>query len=226
MVAPRKASKPLTPSSQRPIHPLADRRLVAQVRLEHQPERAAGLVHEVEIHLDAAKHPVVVVAGALERLPHLPFEGVGMQVEQREVELELAREVLVEDRLADSGTLGDLVHRGCVVALSDEDFLGGAHVALGRLARDLQALRPHGLERVEIAGLDHFADEGEGGVGVLLEGGQLQGERVLGVLQQEAVGLGGVVGELARRRGELIVHRVHGGFLRGAGGIAGLCGAA
>ncbi|GHJ31200.1 hypothetical protein TPA0910_56330 [Streptomyces hygroscopicus subsp. sporocinereus] len=48
-----------------------------------------------------------------------------MLVEQGQVQLELAREVLVEHRLADSGALGDVVHRGRVVALGDEDLLGG-----------------------------------------------------------------------------------------------------
>jgi hypothetical protein len=48
---------------------------------------------------------------------------VAVLVEQRQVELELAREVLVEHGLADPGALGDVVHRGGVVALRDEDLL-------------------------------------------------------------------------------------------------------
>jgi hypothetical protein len=36
-------------------------------------------------------------------------------------ELEFAREVLVEDWLADAGPVRYLVHRGCVVALGHED---------------------------------------------------------------------------------------------------------
>ena len=50
---------------------------------------------------------------------------VGARVEQREVEIELAGEVLVEHRLADPGPVGDLVHRGGVVALGDEHLLRG-----------------------------------------------------------------------------------------------------
>ena len=46
-------------------------------------------------------------------------------VEQREVEVELAGEVLVEHRLGDAGALGDVVHRGGVVALGDEHLEGG-----------------------------------------------------------------------------------------------------
>ena len=45
-------------------------------------------------------------------------------VEQRQVELLLAGEVLVEDRLADPGPLRDLVHRRRVVAAGDEDLHG------------------------------------------------------------------------------------------------------
>ncbi len=46
------------------------------------------------------------------------------RVEQRQVELELAGEVLVQHRLGDAGPLGDVVHRRGVVALRDEDLLG------------------------------------------------------------------------------------------------------
>ena len=45
-------------------------------------------------------------------------------VEQREVEVELAGEVLVEHRLGDPRALGDVVHRRGVVALGDEDLEG------------------------------------------------------------------------------------------------------
>ncbi|GHI87550.1 hypothetical protein Sxan_49140 [Streptomyces xanthophaeus] len=49
-----------------------------------------------------------------------------MLVQQRQVQVELAREVLVEHRLADPGALGDVVHRGSVVPLRDEDLLSRA----------------------------------------------------------------------------------------------------
>ena len=49
-----------------------------------------------------------------------------MLVEEGQIEVELAREVLVEHGLADAGPLGDVVHRRGVVPLSDENFLGGS----------------------------------------------------------------------------------------------------
>ena len=64
----------------------------------------------------------MVVRRAFQRGAHLGGELVGVLVEQREVELELAREVLVEHRLADAGALGDVVHRRRVVAVGDEDL--------------------------------------------------------------------------------------------------------
>ena len=59
-------------------------------------------------------------------------------VEQREVEVELAGEVLVEHRLGDAGALGDVVHRGGVVALRDEDLQRG----LEQLGAALAARHP------------------------------------------------------------------------------------
>ncbi|GAA0657115.1 hypothetical protein GCM10009548_24810 [Streptomyces malaysiensis subsp. malaysiensis] len=49
-----------------------------------------------------------------------------MLVEKGQIQLQLAREVLVEHRLADPGALGDVIHRGRVVALCDEDLLRGS----------------------------------------------------------------------------------------------------
>ncbi len=46
-----------------------------------------------------------------------------VQVEDREVEIELAGEVLVEHGFADPGAVGDLVHRRRVVAVLDEHLL-------------------------------------------------------------------------------------------------------
>jgi hypothetical protein len=47
-------------------------------------------------------------------------------VDKREVQLVLAGEVLVQHRLAHAGAVGDLVHRGGVITLGDEDLAGGA----------------------------------------------------------------------------------------------------
>src|SRR3546814_178504 len=67
-----------------------------------------------------------------------------------------------------------------------------------------------------VTDLGDLAPEGEGGVGVLFERGQLQAEHLLGVLESQAVDLGGGIGELAGRVGELLVEiLVHGGLLRG-----------
>ena len=64
-------------------------------------------------------------------------------VEQREVEVELAGEVLVEHRLGDPGPLGDVVHRGGVVALGDEHLEGG----LEQLGAALPARQPAAARR-------------------------------------------------------------------------------
>ncbi len=48
-----------------------------------------------------------------------------MLVQQRQVELQLPGEVLVEHRLAHPGAVGDVVHGGRVVAVRDEHLLGG-----------------------------------------------------------------------------------------------------
>ena len=66
----------------------------------------------------------LVVGGAVEGAPHLGEQVVGVLVEQRAVQLELAREVLVEHGLADAGALGDVVHRRRVVAVGDEQLVG------------------------------------------------------------------------------------------------------
>src|SRR5690606_33256493 len=99
-----------------------------------------------------------------------------------------------------------------------DDLLAGADRPLDALARDLHALRPRGLQAVEVAHLGQLAPEGERGTGVLLEGRQLQADGLPGTGQGQAVDLGGGVGELAGGGGELLVDvRVHGGLLRMSG---------
>jgi hypothetical protein len=82
------------------------------------------VVDEVEVGLDGAAYAFLVVAGRLHRRLHLRDDGVAMLVEQCQIELQLARKVLVEHGLGDTGAFGDVVHRGRVVALGDEDLLG------------------------------------------------------------------------------------------------------
>src|SRR6266851_1412901 len=106
------------------VEPLPDRALVAQVRLEDQAKRLAGATHEVEERGEGGADPLLVVRRGRER----GADGVGQRlhalIEQGEVELELAREMLVQHGLADASPLGDLVHRRGVVPLRDEDLLG------------------------------------------------------------------------------------------------------
>src|SRR3546814_18365991 len=78
-----------------------------------------------------------------------------------------------------------------------EHFRAGADGALDVLARNLRTLRHRGLQAVEVTDLGDLAPDGEGGVGVLFERGQLQAEHLLGVLEGQAVDLGGGVGELS-----------------------------
>src|SRR2546421_79813 len=56
-------------------------------------------------------------------------------LEQRDVEIALRREVLVNQRLRDAGRLGDLVDRGSVVATAGEDFQRGFEDRLAALLR-------------------------------------------------------------------------------------------
>jgi len=50
---------------------------------------------------------------------------LGVGIEYREIHVELAREMLIENRFADPGVYGDLLHPGRVVAAFDEDLAGG-----------------------------------------------------------------------------------------------------
>src|SRR3546814_6150816 len=95
-----------------------------------------------------------------------------------------------------------------------EHFLAGADGALDVLARNLRTLRQRGLQAVEVTDLGDLAPEGEGGVGVLFERGPLQAENLLGVFEGQAVALGGGIGELAGRVGELPVENLETGIGR------------
>ena len=66
-------------------------------------------------------------------------------VDHREVEVELGREVAVQDRLADLGALGDVVHGDVVEALGGEELLGDAqHLGAAFVASHPRAARPRG----------------------------------------------------------------------------------
>jgi hypothetical protein len=81
------------------------------------------VVDEVEVGLDRAAHPLLVVVGGGHRALHLRHDRVTVGVEQRQIELELSGEVLVEDGLGNARALRDVVHRGGVVPLRHEDLL-------------------------------------------------------------------------------------------------------
>ena len=82
------------------------------------------LGHVAEVGGEGGVDPLPVVAGRADRAGDRLDQPVHALVEQRQVELLLAREVLVEHRLADSGPFRDLVHRRGVVAAGDEDLYG------------------------------------------------------------------------------------------------------
>src|SRR5690554_5900349 len=122
--------------------------------------------------------------------------------------------------------LGDLADGLAGLQRAGEDFLAGVDTALDVLAGNLHALRPQGLVAVGVAHFAGFAQERERGVGVLLQGAQLQREHLLRVLQGDLADLGGGVGELAGGGGKLLVVLVvlvHGGFSCVGRGPAGFC---
>ena len=110
------------PASPRAVQPVADRRLVAQVGLEYQPERLAGAPDEVEERGEGGGHPLLVVGRGRQRIADGGGQGVHALIEQRQVELKLAGKVLVEHGFADPCLLRYLVHRSSVVSLCDEDL--------------------------------------------------------------------------------------------------------
>lgn len=101
-------------------------RLVGQVGLEDQTEGAALVLHVGEVGVHRRLDAQLVVRGRGERRADGLEQRLAVLVEQGEVELQLAGEVLVENGLADSRALRDVVHRRGVVALGDEDLLRGA----------------------------------------------------------------------------------------------------
>jgi hypothetical protein len=89
-----------------PLDALAHGRVVAQVGLEDQPEGAlvrTVAVDEVEVGTHRRCHAQAVVRRGGQRLADSADQALGVLVEQRQVELQLAREVLVEHGLADAG---------------------------------------------------------------------------------------------------------------------------
>jgi len=81
---------------------VAHRRLVAEIGLEDESERAWATarraIDEVEVRGEDCVHPLLVVVSGGQGIPNRRDQCVGMSVDQRQVQLELAREMLVQHR--------------------------------------------------------------------------------------------------------------------------------
>src|SRR5690606_38535574 len=86
---------------------------------------AGVVVDELEVGADRGLDAQLVVVGGGQCPVEMIEQIVLRLVQQREVELQLAREVLIEHRFADAGPHRDLVHRGGMKALSHEDLTRG-----------------------------------------------------------------------------------------------------
>ena len=95
------------------------------VVLEDQPVALAVVLDEVEERRDRRAQPLAVVGGGAQGLPHSGDQVVDVALQHRQVQLEFRREVLVQNRFADSSAIGDLVHARGVIAAVDEYLTGG-----------------------------------------------------------------------------------------------------
>lgn len=91
---------------------------------EDQPVAGVVLVDEVEERLHRRTHTLPVVGGGAQGGVHIAHQLLGMGVDDRDVEVQLGREVLIQDGFAHSRVHRDLVHPGGVVAALDEDLTG------------------------------------------------------------------------------------------------------
>src|SRR5258708_5800231 len=131
-----------------PLEALPDGRLVAEIGLEDQPERLARTADVIEERTERGWHAFGVVGRRRQRGGNSPDEFRDALVKQRQVEVELARKVLVQDRFTDASPFGDLVHRRGVVALRDEDVAGcPEQLSATCRARQARACRSSGLRR-------------------------------------------------------------------------------
>jgi len=110
-----------------------------QVGLEDQTERCAVAVHELEVGGDGGGNALLVFGGGRQGRPDQIQELAGVLVEQGQIEIQLAREVLVQNGFGDSGAVGDLIHRCGVVSGLDEHFL----CSLEKLRPPCRARQPH-----------------------------------------------------------------------------------
>ena len=105
-------------------HLHSDLRFGDVVVLEDQPVALAVVLDEVEERLHRGPQPLPVVGGGAQRLAHTGHQILDVALQHRQIQLQLAGKMLVENRFADPGALGDLVHAGGVVAAVDEDVAG------------------------------------------------------------------------------------------------------
>ena len=96
------------------------------VRSDSKTKRNSPLVEETNSieRRDSSDYPIGVVLGRGQGLLDDLDQPITALVEEREIEVELGRKVLVQDRFGYPSRVGDVVHGGCVVALGGEHFAG------------------------------------------------------------------------------------------------------
>ena len=80
------------------------------------------MLDEVEERLHCCTESLPVVGRGAQCLTHTGHQDVDMLLENGQIQVQLAREVLVENRFTDSGSIGDLVHAGGVETPVDEQI--------------------------------------------------------------------------------------------------------
>ena len=119
------------------------------VRLEQQGRGLARALDELDVRLHERAHRRAPVSRAY-RVEHGGRQSAGdrsqqarpARVDDREVQLELRREMAIEDRLGDLGVARDVVHRDVVIPAIGEQLLSdGQHLCAPRVARHPRALR-------------------------------------------------------------------------------------
>ena len=114
----------------------------------HQEERGGVVGDPAEVGRGSPLGLRAAVGGVGGGLGDRREQPVADLVEQRPVQLALGLEVLVQHGLGDAGRLGDVVHRGVVVAGPGEDLEGDVEELLAAGGgREAGRHRPTGLPR-------------------------------------------------------------------------------
>ena len=82
------------------------------------------MLDEVEERLHRRAESLAVVGRGAQRLPHTGHQDVDMLLQHGQIQVQLAREVLVKNRFTDSGSISDLVHTGGVETPIDKQIAG------------------------------------------------------------------------------------------------------